>query len=76
MPDITHQVSSRLTDLESRISFQEQTIDQLDEQVQKLNNLVDLLQHEITDLGERMLEKNKAGQELSVNVTENLPPHY
>ena len=64
-------MEERLTELESRVAFQDQTIRNLDEVVRLFANRVERLERRVSDLADRL----RAGQE-EVGPHDEEPPHY
>lgn len=69
-PDTTDQ---RLTDLEIKLSFQEDLLDQLNQVVVRQQQEMDLLMRQVRQLRQQMPEGG--GQTFS-RASEELPPHY
>ncbi|WP_394789583.1 SlyX family protein [Rhodoferax sp.] len=71
--DSTHHTDQRLTDLEIKISFTEDLLEQLDQVIVRQQQQIDLLIREVTRLQQPSLE---GGSGLPRNPSEDLPPHY
>jgi SlyX protein len=63
----------RLTDLEIKLSFQEDLLDQLNQVVVRQQQEMDLLMRQVRQLRQQMPEGG--GQTFS-RASEELPPHY
>ena len=66
------QIEERIVELESRISFQEDTIDQLNDRVWQQQQQIDLLEHAIKRLAKYMKSIGDNGNE----IIDTRPPHY
>lgn len=67
-------LTQRLTDLEIRVAYQENTITALDEVIQEQFALIDRLQREMEQLRNHM-ESQPNSAKLG-SLEEELPPHY
>jgi SlyX protein len=70
-PNDTHE--QRLTDLEIKVSYQEDLLDQLNQVVVRQQQEIDWLMREVRQLRQQVPEG--AGQTFS-RASEELPPHY
>ena len=64
----------RLTDLEIKVSFQEDTLDQLNAVVQRQQRQIDALLRELADLRDRVPDADTPRTFRSLR--DELPPHY
>lgn len=63
----------RLIDLETKLSFQEDTIDQLNGVVYRQQQQIDWLLQQVQRLGQQMPNEQGAAPR---NLRDELPPHY
>lgn len=70
VPDTTDQ---RLTDLEIKLSFQEDALDQLNATIVRQQQAIDLLLREVRHLREQMPQD---GGPRFLRAQDELPPHY
>ncbi len=68
------ELENRLNDIEMKVAFQEDTINQLSDEIAMLNELVDRQRTQIEYLGTRIGEMSQ-GSTVS-NAPEPPPPHY
>lgn len=69
---------NRIDELESKVAFQDDTIEQLNQEINQHQESIHKLQNQITLLGSRFKEikdELDVGQE-SGEITHELPPHY
>lgn len=64
-------MEDRITELESRVAFQDQTIHNLDEVVRLFSSRVEQLEKRVSELADRL----RAGGE-EVGPHDEPPPHY
>lgn len=65
----------RIQALEERVAFQDASIEQLDQHVQKLNTIVQALEVYCKKLEETVSQISNAGNRADGTATE-IPPHY
>lgn len=70
---IPNDIEQRLIDLETKLSFSEDLVDQLNQAVYRQQQQIDLLAREVALLRQQAPE-NTAG--LPRNPRDELPPHY
>ena len=63
----------RLIDLETKLSFQEDTIDQLNGVVYRQQQQIDWLREQVQRLGQQQSEAQGSAPR---NLRDELPPHY
>ncbi len=68
-----HDTDQRLTDLEIKASFTEDSLDQLNQIIIRQQQQIDLLLRELAHLRQPTAE---SGVAVSRNLREELPPHY
>jgi SlyX protein len=73
MDDILHALEQRITDLEIKASFAEDTVDQLNRVVVRQQGQIDRLIREITELRR---QATAAEPGTPRNLRDELPPHY
>ena len=64
----------RLTDLEIKVSFMEDQIDQLDQVIIRQQNQLDALRREVLALRDQPTSHDSSGTQR--NLRDELPPHY
>ena len=69
--DTTERTERRLTELEIKASFAEDSLDQLDKIIVRQQAQIDLLVRELTHLRQQASEPTTAR-----NLRDDLPPHY
>jgi SlyX protein len=69
-------MDKRITDLEIKVAFQEDTISQLDNVVCLQQRRIDTLENHVNQLLERTLELSQQGKGAANALTDDLPPHY
>jgi len=69
------ELENRLNDIEMKVAFQEDTINQLSDEVVLLNELVDRQRTQLEYLGNRIGEMSQGSGSTS-NAPEPPPPHY
>jgi len=67
-------MENRLIELETRLSFQEDTIHQLNEVITRQQNQIDLLQEQVDDLKKRVQTVQTSN--IKDESEETPPPHY
>lgn len=71
------QYEERLIDLETRLAFQDDTIEQLNQQLILQQREINLLQKQASLLIQRLQELNQQPeQESQFNLLDERPPHY
>jgi SlyX protein len=68
-----HDIERRLTDLEIKASFTEDSLDQLNQIIVRQQQQIDMLTREIDHLRQSTTEQGVGG---SRNPRDELPPHY
>ncbi|ACA85259.1 SlyX family protein [Shewanella woodyi] len=68
------QLAQRVEDLEMKLAFQESTIDVLDQQVIKLNDLLAEQQHQLRVLISKLQSVEPSN--MATQAEETPPPHY
>ncbi len=68
------QLEQRIEELEMKIAFQESTIEALDQQVIKLNNLVEEQQEKLRILISKIQQVEPSN--IATQAEETPPPHY
>ena len=71
--DTPQRIDQRLTDLEIKASFSEDTLDRLNEVVVRQQAQIDALQRQLAALRERVPDDAQAGPR---SLRDELPPHY
>lgn len=71
---IFHDVNARMTELETRLSFQEDAIQQLNEVITRQDRLIQKLERDIASLQAQL--KNIAPSLIADASEETPPPHY
>lgn len=69
----THEANRRLTDLEIKVSFTEDLLEQLDQVVIRQQRQIDLLLREIAELRPPVTE---SGVSTTRSLRDELPPHF
>ena len=72
--DIPSKLEDRLIDLEVKASYADDLLEQLSDQIDRQQQQIDLLLHELRLLRERMPEAGSTGAPR--NLRDELPPHY
>ncbi|MDH5190180.1 MAG: SlyX family protein [Gammaproteobacteria bacterium] len=67
-------MENRVIELETRLSFQEDTIHQLNEVITRQQNQIDLLQEQVDDLKKRVQTVQTSN--IKDESEETPPPHY
>ncbi len=70
--DTESRQESRITELEIKASFMEDTVEQLNQVIVRQQRQIELLARELADLRERMPE----GGPGQASLRDELPPHY
>ena len=70
--------NDRITDLEIRLAFLEDSLTTLDQVVRNLGDSIDVIRREMSDLREAQLAQAHDGTSLSTNerMLNDKPPHY
>ncbi|QIR15559.1 SlyX family protein [Shewanella aestuarii] len=68
------QLLAKIDDLETKISFQELTLEELNQEVIKLNDLVSRQQHQIMLMVNKMQAMEPSN--MATQAEETPPPHY
>lgn len=68
--------NEQLIDLQTKFSFQEDHLQELNQVVTRQAQQIDSLQRQLKALHERLLEVIDGQQHLSAAETEEKPPHY
>ena len=68
------QLAQRVEDLEMKLAFQESTIEELDQQVIKLNDLLAEQQHQLRVLINKLQSVEPSN--MATQAEESPPPHY
>jgi SlyX protein len=68
-----HDTDQRLTDLEIKASFNEDSLDQLNQIIVRQQQQIDMLMREIDHLRQSTTDQGVGG---SRNLRDELPPHY
>jgi SlyX protein len=68
-----HDTDQRLTDLEIKASFTEDSLDQLNQIIVRQQQQIDMLMREIDHLQQSTTDQGVGG---SRNLRDELPPHY
>lgn len=68
------ELEERLTDIEMKVAFQEDTINQLSDEIALLNELIDRQRTQLEYLGTRVGEMSQGSA--GTNAPEPPPPHY
>ena len=71
--DTPERIDARLTDLEIKASFSEDTLDRLNEVVVRQQAQIDALLRQLAALRDRLPEDVQAGPR---SLRDELPPHY
>jgi SlyX protein len=66
-------IENRLTELEIKVSFQEDLLDKLDQIIIRQQQQLDALLREVVDLRQQSPQPGDAQQR---NLRDDLPPHY
>jgi len=74
MPSESQVLETRITELESRLIFQDDTIEQLNEVVTHQQRQIDQMEKTLTVLKDQM--KNLASSNIATEDEEMPPPHY
>lgn len=69
-------MDNRLIELETRIAFQDDTIEQLNQIVTIQQQQIDQLRKEITAIAVRISESSVAASNIASQSEETPPPHY
>jgi len=69
------ELENRLNDIEMKVAFQEDTINELSDEILLLNELVDRQRTQLEYLGSRLGEISQGAGSIS-NAPEPPPPHY
>lgn len=70
----THPLDQRLTDLEIKVGYADDMLDQLNALVYRQQLAIDRLQEHIAQLHQQLRDNGTGG--LSRNLRDDLPPHY
>lgn len=70
----TNPIEQRLTELEIKVSFQEDLLDQLDAVVVRQQTQIDALIREVVQLRQQQSTESAGGA--ARNLRDELPPHY
>ncbi|MDP3578918.1 SlyX family protein [Methyloversatilis sp.] len=73
MSAVANDVDSRLTDLEIKASYAEDTLDQLNQIIYRQQQQIDRLERELQQLRQKQPE---AGGPVFRSLRDELPPHY
>lgn len=68
-----HNIEQRLTDLEIKVSFTEDMVDQLNQVIVRQQRQIDLLICELARLRQQIPEREAGAPR---NLRDELPPHY
>ena len=68
------QIAEYITELETKIAFQEQTIDDLNQALVHQQFALDKLQHQVRQLAEKL--KGMQPSNIASRAEETPPPHY
>lgn len=71
--DDSNDIDQRLTDLEIKVSFSEDLLDQLNQVIVSQQRQIDLLKREIARLGQQSASADGGAVR---NLRDELPPHY
>ena len=71
--DTPERIDARLTDLEIKASFSEDTLDRLNEVVVRQQAQIDALLRQLAALRDRLPEDSQVGPR---SLRDELPPHY
>ena len=69
----TDPIDHRLTDLEIKVSFNEDLLDQLNQVIIRQQQQIDALMREVTELRQQIPD---AGSGIFSRAGDDLPPHY
>jgi len=69
-------LDSRLIEIETRIAFQDDTIEQLNQIVTTQQQQIDQLRKEVTAIAARVSEPSVAASNIATQAEETPPPHY
>ncbi|WP_028109687.1 SlyX family protein [Ferrimonas futtsuensis] len=64
----------RISELETKVAFQEETIDSLNQTVVELNQRLDLMQRQIKQLADKVMATGPS--QIATQAEETPPPHY
>lgn len=71
--DNPHAIERRLTNLEIKLSFTEDLVEQLNQTIFRQQQHIDALRQELSHLRQQLSE---GGASLPRNLRDELPPHY
>jgi SlyX protein len=69
----SHDTEKRLTELEVKVSFADDMVDQLNQTILLQQQQIDKLARQLADLRQRLSENDSGGPR---NLRDELPPHY
>lgn len=64
----------RISELETKVAFQEETIDSLNQTVVELNQRLDLVQRQLKQLADKVMAAGSS--QIATQAEETPPPHY
>ena len=67
---------AQLTELESRIAFQDDTIEILNQLVTRQNDQLHALARKVQQLSERLEQMQEPGEQGNTDPANEIPPHY
>ena len=68
--------SSRIDELESRLAFLDDTVEQLNDVIARQDHDIRLMQQRLSELLTRLDDTGSAGAEAGAAPQDEIPPHY
>ncbi len=76
MPDFTTDHSTRFTELETSLAFQQRLNEQLNQIVCEHSQQIMILQRGLAEMSRRIKELHQQRKESPIDLSEEKPPHY
>ena len=73
----TEQLLERISELETKVAFQDHTIEQLSDEIGTHQESIAMLQHQLRLLGDRFKQiKDDINSDMPQTIEHEIPPHY
>lgn len=73
----TEQLQERISELETKVAFQDDTIEQLSDEIGNHQESIAKLQQQLRLLGDRFKQiKNDIDSDMTQSIEHEVPPHY
>ena len=73
----TEQLLERISELETKVAFQDHTIEQLSDEIGNHQESIAMLQHQLRLLGDRFKQiKDDINNDMPQTIEHEVPPHY